>query len=148
MLQGMKCFFSHPQCVSVLPFMKIAPHFVYKFLLFDLAAMFVDAMHVYVCSGEGIGVHIISIMVINEAIQTTILIAGERLDLLDAMEKSLRDKKRAEAEALEERQEEEDDDFKPEECAEEADIGDNPGKGGKGKSSKNSRPKRSSARRS
>ena len=76
-------------------------------------------------------------------------IPGERLDLLDAMEKSLRDKKRAEAEALEERQEEEDDDFKPEECAEEADIGDSPGKGvGKGKSSKNSRPKRSSARRS
>ena len=76
------------------------------------------------------------------------------MDLLDAMEKSLRDKRRLEAEAaaaaeIEDEQEGKDDDFHPEDSAEEAADGESPvasGKGGKGKSSKNSRPKRSSAR--
>ena len=77
------------------------------------------------------------------------------MDLLDALEKSLRDKRRAEAEEeaamIEDKQEGKDDDFNPDDSMEDAADGESPaasGKGGKGKSSKNSRPKRSSARRS
>ena len=77
------------------------------------------------------------------------------MDLLDALEKSLRDKRRAEAEEeaarIEDKQEGKDDDFNPDDSVEDAADGESPvasGKGGKGKSSKNSRPKRSSARRS
>ena len=77
------------------------------------------------------------------------------MDLLDAMEKSMRDKRRAEAEEeaarIEDKQEGKDDDFNPDDSVEEAADSENlgaSGKGGKGKSSKNSRPKRSSARRS
>ena len=91
----------------------------------------------------------------KQIIKSLFPILGERLDLLDAMEKSLRDKRRAEAEEeasrIEDRQDGEDDDFDPNGSGEEAAEGESPvatGKGGKGKCSKNSRPKRSSARRS
>ena len=52
---------------------------------------------------------------------------------------------------IEDKQEGKDDDFNPDDSVEDAADGESPvasGKGGKGKSSKNSRPKRSSARRS